>query len=347
MKLLITRAAAGAMTVGLILGTTASPARASSAPSGFGWAFSYQIHNINSVIAGITAPAKNDAYAVGYYVRGTNPARYAAPFLLHWNGNRWRKTPLPIGIYQPQEIASSSPGNVWIFGTSRNGSNTAIRWSGHRWRRVAIPGDAMPWPLGAVVLGPDNVWLAGLYNSDHWDGRSWADNLVTLYDTFRVTGISGTSSGNMWLSGLSGSSTATERAAAYRWVGGRWRPASMPHPRAEAACVVAQSATSVWIGAGTLQIQPYRWDGRRWQHVRPPRYGTNGCLLAPWGKDGVWADSDDLWTGHKWLTVVYGAEDDYPLGSVDVVLAHIPGTDLTWMSGVDDSGAAIMRTVRK
>ncbi len=348
MKKLLARTIAGLMSVGLVLGATTGPAWASSVSAGFGWTYSYQMHNLSSDIVGITAPGRNDAYAVGYYIKSGRTLTFNHQFLLHWNGRRWRKVALPIGMYQPQLIASSSPSNVWIFGTARNGNNAAIRWNGHRWLRASIPADAMPWLMGAAVLGPDNVWLAGLFNSDHWNGRSWADVSVTPFDTFQVTGISGTSSGNMWLSGLTGSSASTERVAAYKWLGGRWRPVGMPHPLSQGSCVVAQSAKSVWIGAETtpsLQVQPYRWDGGRWSHVRPPRYGTNGCLLAPWGKDGVWADEDDLWTGRQWLNVVYGAEDDYPVQFTTSVLANIPGTDLTWMSGVDDSGGVIMRTV--
>jgi hypothetical protein len=234
---------------------------------------------------------------------------------------------------RPETILSSSPSNIWILGFAKNGTTTAIRWTGHRRSRVRIPDDAFP--TGGVVLGASNVWLVANDGVEHWDGAGW--RLAPVPATLSSAQLSGTASRNLWLAGVTGG-----RVRAYRWQRGAWRLAGVPRVRAQESCIVAQSDTSVWIGAQTLQVQPWRWDGRKWHHVRPPRHGTNGCLLAPFGKDGMWADESNLWTGTRWLAVDEG-ELSYPVDSP--VLVPIPGTDLTWNVGFDD-GAVIMRTVR-
>jgi hypothetical protein len=330
---------AGAVLVGL-----AAFAHSASASSSYqlSWQPVYQEQNSAGGLSGITAPAKNDAWAVGYDARD-NGSIYGQ-FLLHWNGYRWRKSRMPVVIYQPDVIGSSSPSNVWIFGSSSNGREQAVRFTGRRWIRMPNPPDALPNSFGLVVLSPDNVWAGGGESVDHWDGKSWTTTMPGLTNPtgFGLGQVSGTTPGDVWVAGLTGTSINTEKLVAYRWQDGQWRwVPHMPHLVGQAACVIVQSPKSVWVSVGNQAPALWHWTGRGWSRLRSP--GLNGCMLAPYGTGGVWGDESDLWTGHTWLEVNEG-EASYP---VDLpVIAPIPRTSLDWVAGSDDSGAVIMRTVR-
>jgi hypothetical protein len=277
------------------------------------------------VLTSVTAPAWNAAWAVGVAAkRGERGTGY----LLRWNGKSWQERPMPVTGFESLLIRSSSPSNVWTFGTTGSSVDEALRWNGHRWLTIPEPaalGDSAV--TAALVLGPRNVWV-GDY---HWNGTGWTQ--VPLPSTFAMTQIVGvTGRGNVLAAGTTGS-WPHQHVAAYRLVNGSWRWVRIPHPAGFTAFAAAQSADSVFItaahnyGDGSTVLH---WDGERWRTLPAPPSPVSIDPVAAYGRDGLWVGSDDLWNGRTWLTVFGPGDQIMPSGS-DIVA--IPGTLATWMVG--------------
>jgi hypothetical protein len=104
---LVTRATIVAATASLGLIITGTPVQAASSPH---WQVSYRSHSATPApLESVTAPGKNDAWAVGVTGSGAS----ARPLVLHWNGSAWNKTAMPAG-FLPVTVMSSSTHNVWV-----------------------------------------------------------------------------------------------------------------------------------------------------------------------------------------------------------------------------------------
>jgi hypothetical protein len=143
----------------------------------------------------------------------------------HWNGRRWRATPLPdLGVPSSDllwaninGLADAGPGQVWADistpdDTSGNRSGTIIlRWNGKAWSRVAFPyaGSASS-PVASD--GDGGIWLATASGTadnaiewlDHYAGGRWTRVRVPSGDgeqpeVLYLSSMSGTRS--MWAAG--------------------------------------------------------------------------------------------------------------------------------------------------
>jgi hypothetical protein len=117
--------------------TWAVPAHAATAPG--------------ATLDGITAPARNDAWAVG------NTAGNVT-ILAHWNGAKWspESTRAASGLILSYAY-SSSPGDLWMFGDStKTGDPWAVVCNGKSWGRRALPFGTDPNEV--AVLGLSDVW---------------------------------------------------------------------------------------------------------------------------------------------------------------------------------------------
>src|SRR5215472_2963050 len=105
-----------AVIVAPAIATGAPPAAAAGPRASAGqvtWKVAYQPRIPNGIMVGVTAPSLRSAWAFGYKQTKAAPGPY---FLLHWNGNRWRVSGMPVLGYHAAAIASSSASNVWLFG---------------------------------------------------------------------------------------------------------------------------------------------------------------------------------------------------------------------------------------
>ncbi len=199
-------AAVAIAATGLAALAAAAPAQAAaSAPAASHdlWQTAYSTHGgASRQFDAITAPAKNDAWAVA----DTNtPNKTVTPAFFHWNGKAWSSVAvkaaagLNFGYAEFQGIHpaySTSPSNVWFFGLNqKTDAVEALVYNGKGWHIQPLPGFAYP----LAVLGPKDVWGESLtsYASatatstvlTHWNGRTWSD--VTISGIAPVASIRG------------------------------------------------------------------------------------------------------------------------------------------------------------
>lgn len=177
-----------------------------------------------------------DAWAVG---------STGAPYLAHWDGDRWTQVPAPaehrFGGYLG--VSASGPDNVWVVGVgpvTEDGPFGVLlaRYDGTAWRTVPLPADAAgpegwdrTWMSGISVLGPDDVWITGIANRTvHWDGHGWTRVPVPLagdeemwFDRVRSNPVYGT-----WAVGYAFRPGSLRTPVALRWNGRAWQRAALP-----------------------------------------------------------------------------------------------------------------------
>ena len=148
------------------------------------------VPEVNNTLAGVTAIASNDVWAVGTQ----QPTSLTDPhtLVLHWDGSQWSIVPSPnfggntVGNHLVAASGVSS-NDVWAVGNSEAGTLTE-HWDGSRWSVVATPGNGSEFPIalyGVVALASNNVWNVGEQLAcsscglsqtltERWNGRKWA-----------------------------------------------------------------------------------------------------------------------------------------------------------------------------
>ncbi|HEY2713763.1 MAG TPA: hypothetical protein VGI60_14710 [Chthoniobacterales bacterium] len=148
------------------------------------------VPEVNNTLAGVTAIASNDVWAVGTQ----QPTSLTDPhtLILHWDGSQWSIVPSPnfggstVGNHLVAASGVSS-NDVWAVGSSEAGTLTE-HWDGSRWSVVATPGNGSEFPIalyGVVALASSNVWNVGEQLAcsscglsqtltERWNGRKWA-----------------------------------------------------------------------------------------------------------------------------------------------------------------------------
>lgn len=186
----------------------------------------------NSHLYGVSAPAANDAWAVGDYT-DTNGRLQA--LALHWDGSAWTQVPVPpIATYNSLEAVSAvSAADVWAVGYKLSVGPVVyiLHWDGTQWQ--AYPDQFVGIMYGIVAVAANDVWASGIYATDvqlpatqvlHWNGVSWAnvpspngsDNLNYLY------GIDAVSAGDIWAVGYYRSDGGRDEPLVERWNGANW-----------------------------------------------------------------------------------------------------------------------------
>jgi hypothetical protein len=141
---------------------------------------SANVPNTNNGLYGVTALAKDDVWAVGYF------GQFAfSPLVLHWNGQSWSVVSNP----DPQQssnilYAASGTGgsDVWAVGTAKNLFTNMVgpmleHWDGTDWSLV-FPAQGAPSALYGVASSfPADAWQvgdsSGLAFIGRWNGDSW------------------------------------------------------------------------------------------------------------------------------------------------------------------------------
>src|SRR5262249_10590945 len=141
-----------------------------------------------SMLRGVTAPASNNAWAIG-----TNSGS-ASALVEHWDGTSWSvvSSPAFTGVSITTEgavISADSTADVWALGLAdtRSGApfngEAALHWDGQTWSIMSAAGSLVD---SVTALSPTNVWGAGLHGVlfhdrtidipqvVHWDGTSWS-----------------------------------------------------------------------------------------------------------------------------------------------------------------------------
>ena len=253
--------------------------------------------------------------------------------MLHWDGGRWRRVPLPH-LHDPiTNLTAEAPDDVWGVAES----DGLVRWNGKRWTTHTIAGWRHGPEIGRVAaLARDDAWLsaAAFTNRgshalvEHWDGRRWARVPAPTMPGGRtkLSAIAAASSDDAWAFGAyaTGDPLRVRRTSGIvteHWNGHGWVIVPEPvyhHTRRwfEIHDAVMVSHTEGWaVGRQARPFKPLvlHGNGTRWTAVP-----TRGCceLLAMAARDAeeVWAvgyTSDDnryqplvdRWNGRGWQTV--------------------------------------------
>jgi hypothetical protein len=173
---------------------------------------------VDNSLAGVTAVASNDVWAVGTQ----QPTSLTAPhtLVLHWNGAAWTIVPSPNdgGNTVRNHLlaaAAAASNDVWASGFSGFGTLTE-HWDGTSWSIVQTPDIRGSEPLflpSVVALGSNNVWAVGEFFqtrfsrsrtlTEQWNGTSWVlvQSPNSGADHNELFGVDATPGGTLWAVG--------------------------------------------------------------------------------------------------------------------------------------------------
>jgi Protein of unknown function (DUF2510) len=361
-------AAAGlAFSAGAGLAFSAGAGTASATPAApTGWRVVDQLAGGHAtVLQSVTAPSKDDAWAVGYTVYGRHASK-SKPAFLHWNGSRWRNVTIAgtAGL-RPLLVESTSPGDVWIFGTvSAPATDFALHLFDGSWQRLSTPGFS---GFAAAVLGGSNVWLTGAINCTettvevcttsllHWTGSTTWTNVTVPGEIETLTGAGG----HVWAAGINninpvasdlrhrggGGTIVTGKLTLLQLNHGAWQQFASTQPTISdlgprSSFALAGPRRQLWVSTfsaktrGTLRY----WNGSQWSDHSIPAYGSGVNTFAASLSDGyghgIWLGSYLRWTGSRFLTI--------PLTTTLVQgVAAVPRSASAWGIGQDGRGSII------
>jgi hypothetical protein len=199
-----------------------------------------------STLAGVSAAAPSDVWAVGEYGSG-QPAAPVDTLIEHWNGAKWSTVPSPSpsrgSCTQDQLTAvTATPAATWAVG-SYCGDPLALRLTGSTWQQVPMPAPpaGVSDQLSSVsVTSATNAWAVGSVSGDkilimHWNGTRWATSPAPApagASSATVSGVSAASSSAAWAVGSATYSHNVRKLLIERWTGSRWKlvPVSNPTP---------------------------------------------------------------------------------------------------------------------
>src|SRR2546426_6870008 len=163
-------------------------------------------------------------------------------------------------------------------------------------------------PAGLAVIGSDDIWAVGRYNSGrpptvtgrdtlalHWDGAAWAivptpNPTWPGADFFTLEDAAAVSPTEVWSVGYAEDFASLKSTTLIeRWNGSAWRIVRSPNPGGSnlpntLSSVAVAASNDIWAvgGAGFPQRSLIlRWNGSGWRPFR------NGCGVALNGVDVV------------------------------------------------------------
>ncbi|MGP3955822.1 hypothetical protein ACTWPT_07475 [Nonomuraea sp. 3N208] len=283
----------------------------------------YNTYPYRDRFLGAAALRDGTVYAVGdrQFPRQDNPCGpiRQLSYALQWDGVRWQELPELDQVVEPQEVAASGDGGLWVFGhcpatvASSDPDGCAARWDGTSWMLSVLDSAQVK---GAAVFGRDDVWAATYDALHHWNGERWQ----AQRSPFGVRALEGTASGQMWIAGAKDGRVTLARGSDRRW-------SLLPHPPIPRLYGAKQGETmvldlavgeqgEVWVLGSmywvcgeeeTMCTRPVlmRWGGGRWLvNVMPERFTVGGSIVSD-GAGGIWTTVSrglGRFTGGKWKT---------------------------------------------
>jgi hypothetical protein len=243
-----------------------------------------------SGIASLDGTSGNDVWAVGSVRSGRRGA-----LILHWNGQRWRRTRAWAGrgFAELRDVAAVTRRNAWAVGLG-DANELVLRWNGRRWRSVDVPAglDASLW--GVSASASNNVWTVGTDRSGwlilNWNGRRWRRLAPPSFPSTEFSYLKGVitfAPNDVWIAG--DSPGRSEAGALAHWNGSTWQVFITPGP-ASVGSLSATARNDIWATGGwqTGEVGFYHWDGRRWAFLMPPVRDFSTDITAVSRRD-AWA----------------------------------------------------------
>lgn len=151
----------------------------------------------NVVLESVTAVARNDVWATGFY-SDENTGPFTHPLALHYDGTAWQvDNPVDVTLSSTfnhvnlNVVKATASNDVWAVGnvsytdTDGNNQSQALieHWDGTQWQPVRSPASPTGSAYTLAALAPfasDDIWALGTSGSDvdgqlleHWDGTTW------------------------------------------------------------------------------------------------------------------------------------------------------------------------------
>jgi hypothetical protein len=206
-----------------------------------------RLRHEDTILFGVTAQSRTDAWAVGIAINNTvGPAYIYRTLILHWNGRKWSLE------------ASPNPGGTPVRG--------------------------FDYLTGITAVAGNNAWAGGYYKPQrssntetmilHWNGDRWsqARTFTPGFTNAQVIGITALSRTNAWASGFYSDVTSTLQAFILHWNGKSWTSVHIPAPGSEGSilgAVTARTPSDAWAvgsypGPGGQHGWTIHWDGNKW-----------------------------------------------------------------------------------
>jgi hypothetical protein len=304
------RAAAATLVVSAALAAAATVAPGADARAdACRWRVALQL---TSVLGGergdvydVSGASPNDVWVGGWDgKRVSTDAVRATPLLAHWNGRRWRRTPVPVrwGIAAP--VVAVSPTDAWAVVDNRDGT-LLLHWNGRRWSRTSLPRGSSAYQT-SLALGPGGrLWLIGrrvyVRAGSAWRlQKQFGDNPANArFVVSRWTD-------SIWRV-IPSPQPGARAPRVERWNGRRWVPTPTGASRfTELGTPLAFSPRDAWLG-GTDGDNAFlfHWNGRTWRRVGggPPTRSVTAEALAP--------ARGDLWLAGSLATPARTASPPY------------------------------------
>ena len=194
--------------------------------------------------------------------------------------------------------------------------------------------------LNSVAVGSaTDVWAVGDDFSDpaaakplvmHWDGRAWTVVPGPAVATGSFSAVEIGPDGAVWAAGWANVG-GTERAAVYRYAGGRWKSLNAGLADAlNANTLVVVSANDAWVGLNSGSVLAH-FTGARWTAAKGVPLDGVPTGFAATGPDDIWMAGID-----------HGA--DVPIGAS--LLMHYDGSAWTRVAAPGGSTQLYDITVR-
>ncbi len=265
---------------------------------------------LTSFISDASATSPSDIWAVSRYGR----------YVLHYDGVQWRV----VKLWQHGQITgltAVSPSDVWVFGTTADGTSNVGTWhfDGYSWQRVPGLADSV---VRASATSDSDIWAIAAsrasYSILHYDGTSWQQVPTGAdLDGIQPRDILANSPSDVWVLGTQADTTDGVRLVLLHWNGTAWTSlvtqidawAGRLAPGADGSVLV--TATPADASAAGLILQVAAPAG--WPAVTAQSWLENGSVsdvtLAS-GTQSLWASGAILtrlggeaviWTGQLGL----------------------------------------------
>jgi hypothetical protein len=257
---------------------------------------------LRNTLSDVVALSRNDVWAVGsstYHLGAGGDWRYRA-LMLHWDGTRWSRVPVPEHedeMGSLDSISATGRDNMWAV-KNANRSDYLLRSTGGPWERVALPSvkgtfgprgvaavDGGAWVYGRIERGRVAKPAAMRFDGTTWqtsvlpspkDTRASIDSIAVVPGTLKLVAVGSIYPVNM----------STSRAYVAVYDGKSWTRQATPRSssKMDLVSVVALSGRNVWAVGSQLDEQRgmhvplvMRYRPRSgWRVVRHPVRGTGG-----------------------------------------------------------------------
>ena len=258
----------------------AGKAAAAATLTGSGWRVvpSYSFGSLDNDLAGVSAAALNDAWAVGAYYPGSS--NVLATLAHHFDGTRWTAFPLPnVGVQENVLYAVSMPttGKAWAVGYYVSGKfvqQTLIEhFDGNVWSVVPSPspGALQNILFGVAAITDSDVWAVGAEQdanglwhtlTEHWNGSAWS--VVNAVDAGssgnQFYAVKALATDDVYAVGQQAGAAFPNQALAEHWDGKAWSVVASPSDASASALplgVTATSSTLTFVGEQETDTAPY------------------------------------------------------------------------------------------